>query len=285
MLSLYTPQGGMPRRADTPCLLPDQKRAYVFVYLPFFFFSVAYIAYINATLMRGGPGGASSSSSSSSTARLGGSPRGAHLQPIRTNSAMDPPLTPTHLSVRRTPSQSNLGNLTPRSRPSSRPASPMLGPTSTFSFRDDEDTVITNASYYPSSPLALLPSALPYVSEPDQIEEGLLPPPSFPPSSPRLHPRSASMSSQNGNNTSGAGLKKWLKDGDKARHGWRRTASLMLDSMSLRLPQTGHPSSSAMGALASSMERIWLRVVKDLAQTAWPPLLVVSFIWWRLFSW
>lgn len=276
LLSLYTPHGGMPRRADAPCLLPDQKHTYTFVYLPFFFLTVVYIAYINATLMQGG--GRGSLGATVSTAA--GSPRATHLQPIRTNSAMEPPMTPTYLSVRRTPSQSNFGNLTPRSRPSSRPASPMLGPSMGLPFHDDEDTVITNASYYPPSPL--LPSAFTF-SEPDQIEEGLLPPPTIP-LSPRPSLRAASMSSQNG---SSGGLKKWLKDGDQARHGWRRTASLFLDSMHLRLPQKGGGSSStsAMGALASSMERIWLRVVKDLGQTAWPPLLFVSFIWWRLLSW
>ncbi|KAG9046259.1 hypothetical protein FS837_004785 [Tulasnella sp. UAMH 9824] len=275
LLSLYTPPGGMPRRADTPCLLPDQKHTYTFVYFPFFFLTVAYISYINATLMQGGGRGSSAPASSATP----GSSRGLYLQPIRTSSAMELPMPPTHLSVRRTPSYSNLGHLTPRSRPSSRPASPLLGPSSGFPSRDDEDTVITNASYFPPSPL--LPSAIPF-SEPDEIEEGLLPPSTLAPPSPRPRPRTASMSSQTG---SGGGLKKWLKDGDNARHGWRRSASLFLDSMYLRLPQKGSGPTSAMGALASSMERIWLRVVKDLAQTAWPPLLVVSFVWWRLLSW
>ncbi|KAG8985750.1 hypothetical protein FRB90_004473, partial [Tulasnella sp. 427] len=234
LLSLYTPQGGLPRRADAPCLLPDQRKVWVWVYLPAVLGTVVYVGWINATLMQPAKGGHSSSGSGSGvglglvTSTPAHSPR-ARLQPIRTGAGMmDPPTTPTHLSVRRTPSQPNFGTLTPRSRPSS----PMLGPTTPgaagLSFRDEEDTVVlTNASVYPPSPL--LPSALPYSAEPDALEEGLLPPPVMP-LSPRVRPRSASMSSQNGG---GAGLKKWLKEGDKARHGWRRTASLLLDAVHL----------------------------------------------------
>ncbi|KAG8898062.1 hypothetical protein FRB99_007682 [Tulasnella sp. 403] len=147
LLSLYTPPSTttLPRRADLPCLLPDQFRTYTFIYLPFFLLSIAYVAYINWSLV---------------VPRSIRVPR--ELQPLRVPSTFNEPTTPTHLSVRRTASFQNFSTLSPRL--SSRPSSPMIPPAVLF---DEEDMVVP-----PLNPI-ILPSPIiqspliPFTAEPE----------------------------------------------------------------------------------------------------------------------
>ena len=229
LLSLYTPLGGSPLRNDMACLLPDQTKIYTLGYLPALILSLAWLAYVNLRLLPPPP-----------KARDGVQPRPSF--------SLEPPSTPSHLSVRRVSSMSGFPvPLTPRSRP----ASPMPTQT-TFEFGDDAQL----APPTPRSPLATFPSS-PFLqatlsAEPDEMEEGAT-------SVPLL----SAPSSQNGKRRSKGENKERLTLWERVIYFW----------------------GSYNDRSGKEKERILVRVGKDLAQVAWPPGLVVALVWWKLLSW
>lgn len=253
LLSLYTPHSGMPIQNWQNCLLPDQIRLFTFIYVPFILLTIAWLTYVNATNLsplsasRGGP-----------RARLGGPGTGGYETP---------PSTPSQLMIRRSASGLNLGTLSPRLL--SRPSSPMLGPRVLF---DDESYGMPSPT--PGSPL--LPSLMsPLVAEPDQLEDGL----------------------PIGNGTENGGTPRSIaappsmskrrrgKSDSTGRKGWRESLPKMLDTSLELLGAVLSNKAFHPGPSRRSTEGLPMRVLRDALHTAWPPLLVLAFIWWRLLSW
>ncbi|KAG9009367.1 hypothetical protein FRB94_012184 [Tulasnella sp. JGI-2019a] len=258
LLSLYTPTtpNSTPTRMDQACLLPDQVRLYTFVYLPFLILTIVYIAYINLSV---------------TFPTRSNSKRDFSPLRVASNSPMlhdGTPGTPSHLMVRKSASTMNLGGtLTPRSRPSS----PMLGPRVMFGDNDDIPHLPNSSAYpFPPSP-GLLPSGSPLMVEPEQLD---LESTATPNNSSRPPLRSASSSG-----------KRWDSK-NQFGDGWKGTALAALDGclniIGTVLSNRGfHPG----GSRRLSAQGIHWRILRDVLHTAWPPLLVLAFIWWRLLSW
>lgn len=264
LLSLYTPDAlnATPTLSEKACLLPDQVRVYTFVYIPFFLLTVVYIAYINLSATF------PSSSRNNTTSRR-------DFAPLRLSSTTHTPeggipSTPNHLMVRKSASTLNLGGtLTPRSRP----GSPMLSPR--ILYGDDDELHLPSSSAFPLPASPLLPSLMPssprMTAEPEHMDlEGVGI--GSTPRTPMLR-------------TSSAG-KKWDQKHTSYGDGWKGMLLRVFDgSLSIVgtvLSSRGfHPGASRR----LPAQGIHWRILRDVLHTAWPPLLVLALIWWRLLSW